>query len=215
MKGLTVAGATMAAVLGSFGPASGQMGQGTAPTITVTNEGSEPVIMYLERGEFDTRLGTVPAHESETLALPSSLEDGEEIQVFAHPEGGMDLASQDLIVDRGAELVVLVPDNDVGYMGSPPPMAIPNPGENTTTVTVENARAVPVTIFVERGEFDTRIGTVPPNTEETLTVPDWITREEPEAVIYAHPEGENDLGTWRFDMSPGAHLFLKVPQRGI
>lgn len=213
-RGLMTAGATALLVIAPLGHASAQMNEGTSPTLTVENERSEPVIMYLEQGEFDTRLGTVPAHETGTLALPPSLEDGEEIQVFAHPEGGIDMESHDLIVDRKADLMVLVPDNDVGYMGSPSPREVPNPGENATTVTVENDRAVPVTMFVERGEFDTRIGTVPPGAEETLMVPEWIARENPEAVIYAHPEGENDLGTWRLDMSPGAHLFVKVPGKG-
>ncbi len=213
-KGLMTTGAAALLAIASFGPASAQMGKATSPTLTVENNRPEPVTMYLEGGQYDTRLGVVPAHETETLGLPSSLEDGQEIQIFAHPEGGIDMASQDLIVDRKAEMMVLVPNNNVGYMGKTPEPEIPNPGKNTTTVTVENDRAVPVTIFVERGEFDTRIGTVAPNAETTLMVPDWIAKESDEAVLYAHPEGQDDLGTWRFEMSPGVHLFLKVPQYG-
>jgi len=214
MKGLLMAGGVAMAALASFGSAAAQQQHPSPTTLTVDNARDVPVVVYLERGSFDIRLGTVPAHRKETLTLPRTMENGEQIQVFAHPEGGSDLATEELTVQVGGNLTIYVPTNNVGYVPPPPPRTIPNPGEGTTTVTVQNNRAVPVTVFVERGDFDTRIGTVPPNQELTLLVPEWLAREKPSAEIFVHPEGEVDLESWILDLSPGAHLFVKVPVNG-
>jgi hypothetical protein len=69
------------------------------------------VAVYLQRGFVDIRLGTVAAHGTETLALPRTLENGEQIQVFVHPEGGKDLESWVLDLAPGAHLFVKVPVN--------------------------------------------------------------------------------------------------------
>ncbi|MGW8268655.1 MAG: hypothetical protein ACWGSQ_19980 [Longimicrobiales bacterium] len=211
MKGLLTAGA-MALI--SFASVGAQQAHPNPTTLTVDNTRDVPVMVYLERGPFDIRLGQVPAHGQETLMLPRTMEDGEQIQVFVHPEGGVDLASDELTVKLGGTMVVTVPTNDVGFVPPPPPEKIPNPGEGTTTVTVQNNRSVPVTVFVERGEFDTRIGTVPANREETLLIPDWLARERPSAEIFVHPENGVDLESWVLDLKPGAHLFVKVPVYG-
>jgi len=214
MKVLMTAGGVATMVFASSGSLMAQQRHPSPTTLTVDNARDVPVIVYLERGSFDTRLGTVPAHGRETLNLPRTLEEGEQIQVFVHPEGGIDLASDDLTVKVGGNLVIFVPTNDVGYVAPPPAPEIPNPGEGTTTVTVQNNRAVPVTVYVERGEFDTRIGTVPANQESTLLVPEWLATERPSAEIFVHPEGEADLQSWSLELKPGAHLFVKVPVHG-
>jgi hypothetical protein len=214
MKGFTLAGGAALMALASFGSAAAQQMNHNAPTLTVDNARDVPVTVYLDRGIFDTRLGTVPAHEVEKLNLPGSLEDGEDIQVFVHPEGGLDLATQDLQVRMGQNLDIYVPNNDVGYVPPPPAPTIPNPGEGTTTVTVQNNRDVPVTVFIEHGEFDTRIGTVPADKEITLLIPEWIVQQQSTAEIFVHPEGEGDLGSWSLELSKGAHLLVKVPVYG-
>lgn len=210
-KGITLATGFVLLALGSV--SAQQPGKGTA-TVTVENTRAAPVMVYLERGMFDIRLGRVAPHSQQTLPLPSTLEDGEQIQIVMHPAGGVDLTTGDFSVKLGATIDVLVPANDVGYVAPPPPETIPNPGAGTTTITVQNNRAVPVTVFVERGDFDTRIGTVPANQELTLMVPEWLAREKPSAQIFVHPEGEGDLESWTLDLAPGAHLFVKVPTGG-
>lgn len=211
MKGLLTAGA-MALI--SFASVGAQQAHPDPTTLTVDNTRDVPVTVYLERGLFDIRLGRVPAHGREKLMLPQTVEDGEQIQVVVHPEGGSDLASDELSVKLGKNMEILVPTNDVGFVPPPPPVKIPNPGEGTTTVTVQNNRSVPVTVFVEHGDFDTRIGTVPANREETLLVPEWLAKEKPSAEIFVHPEGGADLESWILDLKPGAHLFVKVPVYG-
>jgi hypothetical protein len=213
VKGLWMAGGMALMLVASFGSAAAQQGHPNATTLTVDNTRNVPVVVYLQREFVDIRLGTVAPHGKQTLALPRTLEDGEQIQVFVHPEGGRDLATDELTVEIGNNLNVLVPENDVGYLPPPSPEKIPNPGTGTT-VTVQNNRAVPVTIYVERGDFDTRIGVVPANQERTLTIPDWLAREKPSAEIFVHPEGEADLESWFLDLAPGAHLFVKVPVEG-
>ncbi len=87
-------------------------------------------------------------------------------------------------MQRGKNFDVLVPTNDDGYVAPPPRERIPNPGPGTTTVTVKNERDQPVVVFVERGDFDTRIGTVPPNHESTCTSRNPSSGSELRALAY-------------------------------
>ena len=206
----------MAATLVSVavGPAGAQQRQGESTTITVRNTRKEPVVVYLDRGEFDVRLGTVGPQGTRTLELPSFLREGENVMVFVHPEGGTDLATPGFTVKKGKNLDILVPTNDVGYVPPQPPELTPNPGKGTTTLTVENNRPVEVTVLIEGSRFDTRIGTVPPTQERTLDIPDWLTGERRTAEIFIHPEGGLDLSSQSFTITPGSHLLLEVPLRG-
>lgn len=192
---------------------SAQMSKDQTAAVTVDNTRSVPVVVYMDHGPFDTRLGTVAPHTKATLQLPSYLADGETVQVFVHPEGGEDLASQDVTVNKGQDIDVYVPTNDAGYVPPPPPEEIPNPGPETTTVTVQNARNQPVTVFLEQGAFDSRIGTVAANHEKTLVIPAFLTRDAPDVEIFVHPEGGLDLASQTFDLKPDAHLLVKVPAR--
>jgi len=206
----------MAATLASvaFGPAAAQQRKEESTTITVRNTRKEPVVVYLDRGEFDIRLGTVGAHGTRTLELPSFLREGENVMVFVHPEGGTDLATPAFTVNKGKNLDILVPTNDVGYIPRQSPELTPNPGKGTTTLTVENNRPVEVTVLIEGSRFDTRIGTVPPTQERTLDIPDWLAGERRTAEIFIHPEGGLDLSSQSFTLTPGSHLLLKVPLPG-
>ena len=87
--------------------------------------------MYLDRGEFDVRLGTVGPQGTRTLELPSFLREGENVMVFVHPEGGTDLATPGFTVKKGKNLDILVPTNDVGYVPPQPPELTPNSGKGT------------------------------------------------------------------------------------
>ena len=210
-KGLLTAGIAIVFAGTMAGSAGARQKPWSPPELSVNNIRDVPVVVYLDRGNFETRLGTVEAHQKVKLPLPPYVEDGDQIDVIVHPEGGVDLASGNMTVHFGKELYVWVPDNNVGYVPPPPPRTIPNPGAGITTVTVENDRSVPVTVYVEHGNFGTRIGTVPANEELTLLIPEMIVREQTEAEIFVHPEGEADLASWTFQLRHGAHLFVKVP----
>lgn len=213
-KGLVMAGGVALMAFATFGSAAAQQGNGKPPTLTVDNARNVPVVVYLERGSFDMRLGTVAAHDQQIVKLPPSLKNGEEVQVFVHPEGGVDLGTQDLTIRDGMNLTVIVPTNDVGYVSTLPKEVIENPGEGTTTVTVQNSRSVQVTLFLERGDFDIRLGVVPAHQDRTLAIPAWVMEQEDSVELFLHPEGGVDLGSQTFHLEPGAHLLVKVPVDG-
>lgn len=95
-------------------PVAAQQERQESATITVRNTRKEPVVVYLDEGEFDIRLGTVGPRGIRTLELPSFLAEGEKVIVFVHPEGGTDLATPGFTVRKGENLDILVPRNDVG-----------------------------------------------------------------------------------------------------
>jgi hypothetical protein len=209
---LILAGAVTVLTGAAVDSSAGQQDSRSLPPVIVDNTRDVPVLVYLERGSFDTRLGTVPPHSREALPLPAFVTIGSEVQVFVHPEGEMDLASSLFTVEPGNELVLMVPASNVGYV--PPPRhaeIIPDPGVGATTVTVMNPRNVPVTLFLDRGVFDTRIGTVPANSELTLAIPEQLADEGGTAEFFIHPEKELDLASQSFELKPGAHFLLRVP----
>jgi hypothetical protein len=194
-------------------PALAASATGPKPaTVTVENARAVPAVVYLERGPFDTRLGTVPPHSQTVLELPPVVDGQESIQFVVHPEGARDLLSPDLTVTRGGNVDLYVPTNDEGFVPPPPPEVIANPGPGTTTLTVENQRDEQVVVFIERGDFDTRIGTVPANSESTLYLKGAIAAQEHSVQIFVHPENGVDLASQEFELTPEAHLFLKVPR---
>ncbi len=191
--------------------ASAQTTKSKTGTVTVDNARAVPVVVYLERGEFDMRLGTVPAHTRQALDLPRYAAEEGSVRIFVHPEGGFDLATQDLTLSLGGNVDIYVPTNEVGYLPPPPPEMIPDPGAGTTTVTVKNNRAEPVTLFLERGEFDMRIGVTPANQERTFELPEWLAMERASVELFVHPERGHDMGSEHFELTKGAHLLVKVP----
>lgn len=79
-------------------------------TLTVDNARDKTVTVYAKQGPFDVRLGQVPAGGRETLRFPKSIvHPGEFIQIFVHPDGEMDLASERLKIERGKHLGLRVP----------------------------------------------------------------------------------------------------------
>lgn len=181
-------------------------------TVTVDNARAVPVVVYLERGLFDTRIGTVPPHSKSVLELPPVVTGHESIKFVVHPEGARDLLSPDLVVRKGENVDLYVPTNDVGFVPMPPAEVIPDPGEGTTTLTVENPRDQDVVVFIERGDFDTRIGTVRAKSDTTFYLKGVLGRQEHSVEIFVHPENGMDLASHEFELRPEAHLFVKVPQ---
>lgn len=190
----------------------GRAQEGGPMMLTVDNARTVPVVVYLERGAFDSRLGTVPPQSQEDLALPIQLRDGDKIQVIVHPEGGPDLtAPHDLAVHRGREMSIYVPTSNEGWVPLPPPETIPSAGITGPTLTVENPSSRPVVAFIEKGVFDTRIGTVPGGAERTFALPADLAEGEHSIDIFLHVEGGEDLASHSFDVDPGSHLLVRVP----
>ncbi len=209
LRGLVAAVAlTASAPFAGVSPAQAQ----SSATVTVDNSRAVPVEVYFQGEFFDTRIGVVTAHSTAVLKLPPYLDDGQTIQLFVHPESGFDLASQDLVITPGKNFDVLVPSNDNGYVAPPPRPTIPDPGLGATTATVKNERDVPVEVFVEHGDFDLRIGTVPPNHESTLAIPKFIAEERQDIDIFVHPEGGFDLSSQTFSLASEPHILITVPR---
>lgn len=202
------------ASLPAFAHALPAQAEGSGPghaSVTVHNARSVPVVVYLDRGLFDVRLGTVAPHSDQALPLPTTLEKRSVFKIYVHPEGGRDLATSDLQVTPGADLKVYVPDNDVGFLPPPPEQVIPNPGVGTTTVTLRNHRNVDVTLYADEGGLDVRVGTVPAGQEKTFLLPKSITDGREDVELFVHPERGIDLVSQSFALNKGAHLLVDVP----
>ena len=183
-----------------------------SPTVTVDNTRSVPVVVYLERGDLDTRVGKVAPDTKAILPVPKYLGSDQDVRVWVQPENGIDLSSQEVTVPRVGTVNVYVPRDNDGYI-APPVETIPNPGVGTTTLTVLNSRASEVTVSVEHGEFDTTIGTVPADDVRTLTVPAWLVRQPRDVTIFVQPKNGFDMATQEVTLKRGSHLEVKVPLR--
>jgi hypothetical protein len=181
-------------------------------SVAVDNTRAVPVTIYLERGAFDSRLGTIAAHTKGTLTLPRSITASETIRIVVHPAGGIDLSTPDLTMKRGETLEVYVPLGNEGFLPPPPEEVIPNPGPGTTTLTVENESDRKVTVYIERGDFDTRIGMVDAHGKATFSLPPEVVRDDRSLEIFVHPDLGQDLASQTLEVHRGAHLLVKVPR---
>ncbi len=213
LKELVLAGASVTMATNPLPPAlAATQDRPDTTTVTVQNSRSVRVTVYLEQGDFDLRLGVVGPDTVATLHLPESIvRDGRAIQIFAHPEGGFDLATQTLSVTPGEHLGLVVPSGAQMPPLAGPRVPDPNPGDPATTLMVQNDRDRDVVVFVEQGEFDTRLGSVPAHRTATLRIPDWLADQE-SIEVFVHPEGGFDLATERMRLHRGEHLHLVVPK---
>ncbi len=178
--------------------------------VNVQNDRPVSVDVYLQNGYFDTKIGTVAPDREASLNVPKYLE-GHDVQIFVRPKIGLELETPDVTLPTRGHLDILVPDNDVGYVVQPRRDMIPNPGINTTTLTVQNPRDQAVKVVVERGEFDTTIGTVEPDHTRTFDLPASLTRDGLDARIFVVPADGMELASWYFNLKPHEHLEVKVP----
>jgi len=84
-------------------------GKGTT-TLTVQNPSNQDLMVSLQHGPFDTRLGVAPAGRETTLVIPAAFTLGDpSIQVFLTPKDGLDLDTSTFTLDHDAHLLVRVP----------------------------------------------------------------------------------------------------------
>ncbi len=81
------------------------------------------------------------------------------------------------------------------------------------TLTVDNARDVPVTVFIKHGVIEARIGTVPAGQKVTLRFPEAVVNADRTITIFVHPEGGMDLASERMRVVRGQHLGWRVPPK--
>ncbi|MGZ8493047.1 MAG: hypothetical protein ACXWZS_12670 [Gemmatirosa sp.] len=93
----------------------------------------------------------------------------------------------------------------------PPALTI----DTLNAVTVQNQRKVPVTVFLEYGQFDRRLGVVAPYETKSLSLPGVAVRGRARVQLLVHPEGEAaDLVTQQFSLRAPARIALVVPPQG-
>ncbi len=83
--------------------------------------------------------------------------------------------------------------------------------KNATTVTVQNNYHEPVTVFVEYGPFDRRIGEVKALSEATLPLPPSILRQNGEIQVFVHLARGGDQASQWFHAAPGEQIAMIVP----
>lgn len=184
--------------------------------VTVQNDRSVPTTVYLEYGRFDRRLGVVPPMQTAILPLPAwALEGRTSIQLFAHPEGEEDLATQEFTVKPSERLAMVVPARgDMSATSHSRMRAVIPPEElSDATVTVDNPRDKPVTVFAEQGEFDARLGVVPAKGRATLAFPKAVILPSESVKIFVHPDKGFDLASQMLEVRAGAHLGIRVPAK--
>jgi hypothetical protein len=82
-------------------------------------------------------------------------------------------------------------------------------------VTVQNQRKVPVTVYLEYGQFDRRLGVVPPYETKALSLPGVAVKGRARVSLFVHPEGEAaDLATQEFSLRAPVRIALIVPPQG-
>jgi hypothetical protein len=205
--------------------ASGQIPQKLPPSITTDTIGSSvtvqnhwkvPVTIYLESGAFDRRLGVVPPLATKTLPLPAWAVNGvSDVRLFAHPA--------DEVEDLATERFRLPPPGRIGMvvrtreeMFAPAPRdtmmeMIPPEEIDEATLTVENSRNVPVTVYAEAGMFDVRLGQVAANQRTTLRFPKSVVSPMRSVQIFVQPKNGSQLASQSMTVRKGDHLGLRVP----
>ena len=184
-------------------------------TIEVQNDRNVPVTLFIEGGDFDVRVGKVGAMRTATLALPAWAAQRGDIEMFVHPDGELDLASQPFHVTPGARLAMMVQrgSNPVWPVDPKDTMSavLPAADLNEPTLTVENPRSAAVTVFLEQGDFDVRLGSVNAKSTKTLRLPPGWANEHSSVDIFVEPAHGIDLASQRLELSAHSHLGLRVP----
>jgi hypothetical protein len=79
-------------------------------TITVDNPRNRAVTVFAEQGQYDVRLGRVPARERATLRFPKYVVDRDRsLRIFVTPDGGTDMSTALLRLKKGEHLALKVP----------------------------------------------------------------------------------------------------------
>jgi hypothetical protein len=190
------------------------MSDTSANTVTVQNDRNVPVTVYMEYGQFDRRLGIVPKSQTATLPLPAWAVRGRtRIQLFAHAEGDVDdLETRQFSLESPARMAMTIPARGGVSLPTDTMMAvIPQEELADATLTVDNPRSKPVTVFAEQGPFDARLGRVPANSRVTLRFPKSVVFPDETILVFVHPEGGLDLSSETLKVRSGEHLGLRVP----
>jgi hypothetical protein len=180
--------------------------------VTILNNLTVPVTIFLDYGDFDRRIGIVAPKSSGSLPLPASaLEELTTLQLYAKVEKGFPLETHGFKV---------TPDMRVGWVvgkdipskpaGDTIKVAVPKPAFASTVLNVTNDRDVMTTLYAEdNGVFSVKLGYVAPHASAKLSVPQYLLSGQTLRVV-AHPEGGSDLEPQEIQLA-GPEVSYAIP----
>ena len=184
----------------------------TMKLVTVQNDRSTPVAVFLEAGGMDRRFGVVAAGEVATLQLPSWAVDGRStVRLLARPEGaGFSVATPSFPVSGSVRIGLLVPPS--AGIASIDSIPVPLTAEEraSTTITIDNPRNKPMTVFAEQGVRSVRLGVIPANTQATLSFPKDLIKRGDAIRVFVRPVGGLDVATRALNLKTGDHISVEV-----
>ncbi len=187
----------------------------SSATVTVENDRNVAMTVFLEQGNFNVKLGSIAPDQTATWQLPSWVSNYDEsVQFYLEPRKGTSLESQELQMQPGAHIGLLVPPGNGLADVTPRMTAVLSPAdEAATTVTVQNDKPGPIAVDLEQGDFDIRLGSVPARSMQTLRVPQWMVLNGGLVQVFLHTRAGDDLSSSTFELHDGAHYGVQVPTR--
>lgn len=200
--------------VGTLAPLAAQQTSDLSGSVVVQNDRNVPVTVYVENGSLDTKIGTVDALHTATLPLPSWVTSKPNVSFAIHPARGLDLEANAFDVHPGVRLGLVVRNPGDGWVGESPAAprltaSLPPSELGRATVTIENGRKSDELVLLERGSFETRLGTVAANSTETFLIPPGLVGTEAQIVLHSR-KGE-DLESASLVVRAGEHLGVRVP----
>jgi hypothetical protein len=184
----------------------------TMNVVTVQNDRGVPVTIFLERGNVEGRLGVVPAGSVSTLPLPAWATGGRgTARLLARPEGeGFSVATPRFEIAGAARIGLLVPPAVRTASIDSVPVLLTAEEKAGTTVTVENPRGRPMTVYAEQGMRLVKLGEVPGKTQATLRLPADLVGRGTDIRIFVRAAGGAEVATRPLTLKPGDHISLDV-----
>ncbi len=180
--------------------------------VTVQNDRTEAIRFFVEAGKAETMLGLVAPNSTTELQLPAwTVKGRRSIAVLAVAEASAKvIARYEVPVVPGQMMGLLVPPADGLPAGDSLLIALPKGIGSAATVTIENERAQPVTIFAEQGLRFVRLGEVAARQQGTLALPKSVLSGKDGVRIFARPVGAADRSTQSLKLKEGDHIAVIV-----
>ena len=89
------------------------------------------------------------------------------------------------------------------------------PRSDTTSVAVQNNRSAPVSVYLDIGDREVRLGTVNALDVTTFVVPRWLVLNDEDVNIFVEPKNGFEMQTGFIALQPGQHVGIIVPDKNI
>jgi hypothetical protein len=167
-------------------------------TVTVLNNLTTPVTIFLDYGDYDRRVGTIPAGGTATLPLPEfALKELPTLQLYAKVEQGFALETHGFRVEPNMKVGwVVTKDLPTKAAGDTIKVKPPAPALAKASLAVSNERDAMVTLYAE----DVKLGFVPAHGKASIGIPEGVIAAG-KVKVTAHPEGGADLAPQELDVA--------------